>query len=106
MNAVGRVVGRPSLPVGGRLGEHGDHLGAVREADPVLAPGDRPAALDALGARDDVLRVAPRLGLGERVGGVDAPARHVGEVARLLLLGAEEHERLAAEPRVHAHHHA
>ena len=107
MNAVGRCVGLPSLPAVGVCAKTVMTPALVREADPVLAPRDAPRAVRVLlGAGDDVLRVGARLGLGEGVRRERLAACEGGEVARLLLVGAEEHERLAAEPRVHADHDA
>jgi len=90
------------------LGEHGVEIGEAAVRDPLLAAGDPVAAdaavgLDALGARAQGAEVAARLGLGRGVGHQQTPFGDGAEEAPLLLLGAAEVDRIAAqEGREHA----
>jgi hypothetical protein len=75
----------------------------ARVGDELLGAVDHPAVVVELGARADVARVGARLGLGQAEGAELLARAEVGHQALLLLLGAEQVDRLRAERGVRAH---
>ena len=84
------------------LGDGGDDVGArhARVGDEALAAVEHPAVVDQPGPRAGAARVRPGARFGQPVGPQHLAAGHGAQVALLLLIGAGQVDRVAAEAGV------